>query len=442
MDAATSSATVVIDPQPFGAPPAVPTPPAPVEERERITAIDALRGVALLGILILNIWAFSMPGAAYINPTAYGDLEGANYWVWYFSHLLCDQKFMTIFSMLFGAGIVLMTSRIEQAGRSSAGVQYRRMGWLVLFGLLHAHLIWYGDILYGYGMCGLGAWFFRKFQPKWLLLIGTALLTVPIFFNLAMGLTMPHWPAEALVDMQQDWAPSAEIVAQEVAVYQGSWLDQMSNRVPTAFFFQTFIFAIWGAWRVGGLMLIGMALFKLGVFSARRSNQFYLSFILLALLVGLPLTGIGVYRNFAVNWDVMYSFFLGSIYNYVGSVFTSLGWVGLVMLIIKHGALNWLMRRLQAVGRMALTNYLMQSLICTTIFYGHGLGYFGQVERTGQFAIVVGVWIVQLIISPIWLKYFLFGPMEWVWRSLTYWRVQPVRRRAASTSPGAVTFAG
>ena len=121
-----------------------------VPEADRIQSIDVLRGFALLGILVMNIQSFSMIEAAYGNPTAYGSLEGANYWVWLLSHVMADQKFMTIFSMLFGAGIVLMTSRQEETSGRSAAVHYRRMGVLAIFGMLHAYLFWYGDILFGY----------------------------------------------------------------------------------------------------------------------------------------------------------------------------------------------------------------------------------------------------------------------------------------------------
>ena len=142
-----------------------PVPPAPVDAPERIAPLDTLRGFALLGILVMNIQSFSMISAAYNNPTAYGDLSGANWWVWLLGHLLADQKMYGIFSMLFGAGILLMTSRAEERG-SSLGLHYRRMMWLILFGLLHAHLLWPGDILYTYGMCGLLVYLFRRRDRK------------------------------------------------------------------------------------------------------------------------------------------------------------------------------------------------------------------------------------------------------------------------------------
>jgi uncharacterized protein len=412
-------------------PPWSPQRSAPVGEGDRIDSIDVLRGVALLGILILNIQAFAMPGAAYMNPYAYGDLTGANYWVWWLSQVFADQKFMTIFSMLFGAGIVVMTSRAEQRAGHSAAIHYRRMGWLILFGLLHAHLLWYGDILYAYGMCGLAAWLFRRLPPAVLIPLGAAVIAVGSGISLLMGWGMQLGGEEAVAGFRESWQPSAEAMAGEIEAYRGSWLGQMWQRMPSSMFFQTFLFATWSAWRAGGLMLVGMGLFKLGVFSARRSRSFYVMVALLGLGIGVPLTMYGLRWVDAHRAQPHVAFFFGSQFNYWASPLISMAYVSLIMLVCKSAALRDLTRPFAAVGRMALTNYLMQTIICTTIFYGHGLGLFGSVERTGQIAIVAGVWIAQLIYSPIWLRYFEFGPFEWLWRGLTYWKVQPFRRSAS-----------
>src|SRR3984957_8816604 len=174
--------------------------PQPVTEKERIVSIDVLRGFALLGILPMNIQYFSMIGAAYWNPTAYGNLTGANYWVWLLSHTLADEKFMTIFSMLFGAGIVLMTSRIEATGKSSGVLHCRRMGWLVLFGLAHAYLLWSGDILVTYGICGLPVYLFRKLRPRTLLVLGLLAVSVAPAVLTSYGAWSRHWaPAQVAV---------------------------------------------------------------------------------------------------------------------------------------------------------------------------------------------------------------------------------------------------
>ncbi len=402
----------------------------PAAEAERVDSIDVLRGFAVLGILVMNIQSYAMIGAAYLNPTAYGDLTGANYTVWLLSHVLADMKFMTLFSMLFGAGVILFTARREAATGKSAGLHYRRMAWLLLFGLMHAYLIWFGDILYTYALCGMLVYLFRKRSPAVLLLVGLLVVGVGSATSLMAHWSMPQWPVESIQELEQSWKPNAEAVAEEVAAYRGSWVEQMSHRAPAAFFFQTFLFAIEMAWRAGGLMLVGMGLFKLGVFGAKRSTATYLVFVALAMLVGIPLVLYGVRRNEAHSWDLRSCFFFGSQFNYWGSLLVSLGWIGAIMLLCKHRLVRPLTGALASVGRMAFTNYIMQSVLCTLIFYGHGLGYFGNVERTGQIAIVFAIFALQLILSPIWLRAFRFGPLEWLWRSLTYWRLQPMRQRA------------
>ncbi|MHC4698466.1 MAG: DUF418 domain-containing protein [Planctomycetota bacterium] len=402
----------------------------PVTQAERIVSVDVLRGFAVLGILVMNIQAFSMPGSAYVNPTSFGDLGGGNFVVWLVSHVLADAKFMTIFSMLFGAGIVLMTSRCEATGRRSAGVHYRRMGVLLAVALVHGYLLWYGDVLYTYAMCGFVVYLFRKWRPTRLLLVGGVVLVIGSGISILLGMTMPYWPAEVVQDIQNEWShPTREVIAEDLAAYRGSWLEQMQHRAPSTLFFQTGLFLMDFCWRAGGLMLVGMGLFKWGVFSAARASRTYWVFVALAALVGIPVIVFGARRNFAADWDIYYSFFLGGQFNYWASLLVSLGWVGLVMLACKHDVLRFLRRLLASAGQMAFTNYLMQTVICTTIFYGHGLGYYGKIERTGQILIVFAVCVLQLVISEIWLRHFRFGPAEWLWRSLTYMKSQPMRWR-------------
>ncbi len=400
----------------------------PLSESERILSLDVLRGFALLGILMMNIGAFSMPTAAYFDPTAYGDLTGLNGWVWRVNHVLADLKFMAVFSMLFGAGIVLMSDRCDFKGQAPTGLHYRRMIWLVFFGLLHAHLLWYGDILYGYGLCGLVVYLFRKLSPQWLIVWSLLLIAFASGLMLAAGASTEYWPPSELELLVAKLKPPPEMVANEVAVYQRDWLEQMAKRVPQAFEMETSNFFFWGAWRISGLMLLGMALFKLGVFNAKCSRRFYMSLIALALIVGIPVIIYGIQYNVATDWEAPGFFFFGLQFNYWGSIFVSLGWVSAVMLACQVHGLSSLMRPLAAVGRTAFSNYILQTLLCTTIFYGHGFGLFGQVERAGQAAIVIAVWAFQLIVSPLWLNHFKFGPLEWLWRSLVYLNMQPFRR--------------
>jgi uncharacterized protein len=405
-----------------------PPQPGPVTQGDRIASIDVLRGFALLGILVMNIQTFAMIEAAYFNPTAYGDFTGPNFLVWLFSHAFADQKFMTIFSMLFGAGIVLMAERAESKGLRPAGAHYRRMLWLVLFGILHAHLLWYGDVLYWYGMCGLVVYLFRRLRAPWLIVLGLLSLVLVSVLFVFLGWSMQFWPEEAMTDVANDWQPPPDKVAEELRIYRGGWLEQMARRGPAAREMETFVFFVWGAWRAGGLMLIGMALYKLGVFGARLSRAVYLVMASVGLLLGLAVVLYGVSRNLAADWGVSYSQFFGWQFNHWGSLLVSAAWVGLVMLVCQQGVWSQLTQALAAVGQMAFTNYMLQTIICTTIFYGHGFGLFGHVERVGQIGIVFAVWALQLAISPIWLRHYRFGPLEWLWRSLTYLAFQPMRR--------------
>ncbi len=391
---------------------------------ERIISIDVLRGFAVLGILIMNIQSFSMINAAYINPTAYGDLTGINKWVWILSHLLASEKFMSIFSMLFGAGIIIFSSRAVEKGRKAGPLHYRRNMWLLLFGLAHAYLIWYGDILTQYALCSFLAYLFRKLKPIKLVIIGSVFFMVPFVLYLFMGYTIQYWPPEAYNQNMQSWMPAMESIRNELASVRGSWLEQMEQRIPGAIFMQTFFFAIYSFWRVMAMMLLGMALYKWGVLSAKRSKAFYTRMILIGLLVGWSIVSIGIWKNFEAGWKMDYSMFTGSQYNYIGSLAVALGYIGLIMLICKSNILEAVKRVLSAVGKMAFTNYILMSILATLIFYGHGLGLYGHVERGGQALFVIGIWIIILIISPVWLKYYRYGPLEWLWRTLTYWHRQ------------------
>jgi uncharacterized protein len=402
----------------------------PTPEPERILSLDVLRGFAVLGILVMNIQSFSMVGSAYMNPTASGGLsfDGIHRLVWTLSHLLADQKFLSIFSMLFGAGIVLLTSRREAAGLSAASLHYRRSFWLLVIGLAHGIFLWYGDILVTYAICAFLAYLFRKVRPVPLVIVGGLIFLVPFGLFSFFGWSMQFWPPEAAQQSMASWVPSAEKVAAELATYRGPWLGQVLDRLPLVAKNDTFLFVVFQGWRAGGLMLLGMALYKWGVLAARRSRRFYAILAAVGFGVGVPLILAGIARNSAANWSFEYSMFFGSRFNYIGSLGVALGYVAVVMLLSEPP--GRFARLLAPVGRMAFTNYLLQTAICTTLFYGHGLGLFGRVERGGQILIVFGVWILQIWLSRAWLRRFRVGPAEWLWRSLSYGAIQPMRRTA------------
>jgi uncharacterized protein len=428
---------------------------APVAERERLVSLDALRGVAILGILVMNIYMFAMPFVGYMNPLAFGGTEPINVGTWMFTHILFDQKFLTIFAMLFGAGIVLVSERSEARGASPAAIFYRRQFWLVVIGMIHGYLIWLGDILFMYALIGMLAYLFRRRSVKTLLIVAACILPVTLLFNLGNAkyaemaiaevdeIVALQEAGEEISDEQQttldEWekqrpflAPTDADIQAELEAYLASYPEILAYRVPMVATMQVFMVLMFGLWRVGALMLAGMALMKLGVLSGERSNRFYRNMILVGYLVGIPLTAFSASDLYAHEFSTFHQMRLGGLANYVGSVVVALGHIGLVMLLVKTNAISRVMARFAAVGRMALTNYLMHSVILTTVFYGYGLGLYGSVPRAAQMLFVVAVVGFQLWYSPIWLQRYRFGPVEWLWRSVSYWHWQPMRKRPAT----------
>jgi uncharacterized protein len=434
----------------------------PVAAGERYFAVDVLRGFALLGILAMNIVGFGWPMAAYGNPFKGAGFDGLDRGIWFFNHLVFEAKMMTIFSMLFGAGLVLMDQRAEARGAKVRGVYYRRILWLLAIGLVHSYFIWSGDILVLYAETGLFLYLFRNLRPKTLIILGVvlSLLFVPMLagFNFAIDYLKA---ATARVDAQTKAGEKPTKVDQQLhdvwvnnlrakftpnpekeqkdwdeqmALHRGRYWPLVKHRVVHEFFGQTIGFILGGFLLAGSRMFLGMGLMKLGVFSAQRSRRFYWWMVGLGYGIGLPLMVFDAIELIGHRFSFDYQLHGGVLYNLFGSVVVALGHVGLLMLIVESGALAWLTRRLAAVGRMALTNYLTHSIVCTTLFYGYGFGLFGTINRTGLAAIVLLIWTVQLILSPIWLKHFRFGPAEWLWRSLTYWRLQPMGVKPAEAA--------
>jgi uncharacterized protein len=402
------------------------TPPS-----QRIISLDVLRGIAVLGILIMNIESFSMIMAAYINPTAYGDLTGINKVVWVFNHLIAQAKFMSIFSILFGAGILLFTERMAYKGLKPGAMHYRRNFWLLLLGLSHAYLIWYGDILVTYSLCAFLVYLFRKLKPKTLFILSGLFFIVPVLFYIMFGYSLPYWPEEGYQQNLETWAPSSEIIQQKIESMTGGWLVQMDKRISAAIFMQTFVFIIQVFWRVVSMMLLGMALYKLNILQANKSKSFYKRLTLFGIIPGFFISGLGIYQNFKHEWHMDYSMFFGSQFNYIGSIGVALGYIGIIMLICKSDGFKRFKNVMSSVGKMAFTHYILMSAIATFIFYGHGLGLYGQVERIYQLLIVIGIWAIILVISPLWLKKFRYGPLEWLWRTLTYRKNIPMKKKEA-----------
>jgi uncharacterized protein len=398
---------------------------APTTPSERIQVLDVLRGVALLGILITNIQHFSMFAGTVRNPTLYGDLTGANFWVYAFTFNLAFQKFMPIFSILFGAGIMLAATRREAAGESAGAFHYRRMFFLLLIALAHSYLIWYGDILFVYAVCGALVFPLRFRSARFLIGAGIVMLAgQPIMEIITFRMTWIYQLVNPFAGMSLE-----EVLATDLAAFRGGWVENFQQRAAYSLEGQTVGFVLHGLWRGTGLILLGMGLFRLRVITGERAKSLYRTLIAVGLGAGLPITAFAFWMSYSAYWgDFWVQQFALQTIHWIGIV-VSLAWMGIVILACQGGCRSWPGRAFAAVGRTALSNYLLQSLICTFIFYGFGLGLYGSVERIGQMGIIAGIWVVQLLISPLWLKYFRFGPVEWLWRSLSYGRLQPMRAR-------------
>jgi uncharacterized protein len=385
----------------------------------RIRSLDVLRGVGVLGMLATHIQLFAFPSLTRWNPTAWGDLHGLNWWVWLTTSLFADGKFITIFAMLLGASIVMLPTRAADRAVPVWRTHVLRMAALLVLGLVHAYLIWYGDMLFALAVCGAVVFFARRLSVRWLLVVGGGALATASVLTVALTWSLAHGPADELAAWKDHYTPRRVNMVAEVIQYQGGWADQMRHRVPAAREMHTWYFVTRLFWQMTGLMLMGMALFKLDVLSATRSRNFYRVLGAVGFGAGILLISLGLWRSFATKWDLLDYVLISQELRYCGDFLVSLGWVALVMLLCQRG---WQLRPLATVGRMALTNYLLQSVICTTIFYGHGFGLFGQVERAGQFAIVLAVWAFQLVVSSAWLGYFALGPVEWGLRWVIYGR--------------------
>lgn len=416
-------------------------------EMNRIDSVDTLRGFSLLGILLLNIVSFGLPFAAYMNPSVAGGAEGINLTTWLTAMTLWDGKMRCIFSMLFGASAWLLLSRAEERGEGihAADIYYRRTMWLIVIGLVHAHLIWAGDILYGYGVIGLLLFPLRNLKPKTLIVTGLVLIGLHSLQGIGAGIGIAEMAQKAKVAEQKpqpsaedkkaitEWtalremfAPAPGEVQKEIETHRGGWIGNLVRRSGEAAMFEFTMFFQFLFLDVLAMQILGLGLAKAGVFDAVLSYRSYAAMVLGGLLLGAPL-------NYwvAQQWRAS-GFAIPEYFTYVGTsadpgrLLVALAYVGLIMMACKAGW-RWLTGPLAAVGRMALTNYLLTSILMTLFFNGYGLGNFARLERHQLYWVVAGMWTINLVLSPIWLSYFRFGPAEWMWRSLTYWEKQPMR---------------
>jgi uncharacterized protein len=302
------------------------------------------------------------------------------------------------------------------------------MFWLLVIGLVHAYLIWGGDILVPYALCGiLLLWWVRRL-PAWALAAAAVLLLgIGAAFSIGHGFAWERMSEAERAQEAAMMAPTPEQAQSQLAALLGTYVESLASRASFVFMGHTFFFAFFFFWRCGGMMLLGMALYKWGFLDGRRPARDYAVVAFTCIPIGLALAWYGSVALESVRY-AMPQRTTADVWNYVGAVLASVGYAAALILVVKHAVLARLRTALAAVGQTALSNYLFQSVITSAMFLGCGLALAGRFDYAEQLIVVVAIWAFQLALSPVWVKRYSFGPAEWLWRSLTYGRRQPMRR--------------
>ena len=418
---------------------------APAAPNERIEAIDTIRGFALLGILIVNILAFGLPFRAMFDPTVDGSTTGVDFAAYFAMGFVFEGAMRGLFSMLFGAGIAMVA-----ASGKGAAIHYRRQLLLLGFGLLDAFvLLWTGDILVPYALAGMVLYFARNWTPRGLFIaagVAFAYLAIVYAAFFAVLTVLPEQAAavQARLDagesvtadqraMLDEWReleaniePTPSLLERERLKFQGTYRQSVAANAEEVIGLYVFALPYFVIWDAIACMLLGMALYKVGFLTGRRSQRLYLATAILGFGVGLAVNGFEMAMKMAT--DYAYEWVSGASVptNDLGRVCMALGFVSVVMLANARGYLGRLRRGLAAAGRMALSNYILQSIFGIVIFHDMGFGLWNDLARHELYYIVFGQWVVMIAFSVWWLGRFRFGPLEWLWRTLTYGRRQPM----------------
>ena len=418
----------------------------PTTPSQRIESIDVLRGWVVLGILTINIIFFGLPYVVGENPTLMGTYEGLDVFAFICSQVVFEGAQRTIFSMLFGAGVLLFIERLTADERSTriGGLYYRRMIGLMVFGLIDMYLLlWFGDIIFLYGFVGLFLYFFRNVSTKTLLTLSGILLVLSTLmfgglqafktFMLEPGIETALEKVERgeeldsleieYLDIYREFIDVEDEVELEIEAKQQGYISAYPYIVDMINLAQWVAIPTYSFWDVALMMMIGMALYRLRVFDASRTVRTYSLMALMGFGVGVSINAYEVYttisQNYSVSSQVQWTYHLGRLA-------MAVGYIGAIMLVCKLGVLPKVRSCLAAVGRMALTNYLVQSILALVFFIL--LGSFGKLRFHELYYVVFVIWALQLIYSPLWLKRFRYGPAEYLWRRWTYGRGVSIRQ--------------
>lgn len=411
----------------------------------RILQLDVLRGIAVLGIYWINIIIFALPSGSYYLPILGEQLYLPEFLGWSFTEIFVEGTMRGLFSILFGASamVFLDEARLAHQGLDVVDRYYRRSLLLIVFGLIHSYLLlWPYDVLYAYGLLGLFIFPLRKVSSRALIILGCLLLftshisLIDDFSKILAGenifsqenndieiTTTENQGKPALNDEIKEVIDENSESGHYRSGYSHILLYQLNDVIEqhSSIMYTQHVFDI------GGMMLIGMALLKLGVLSGQRSRRFYLALATGGYVFGAIFRATGIYLQHKYEFDLFDNeSHLGIDYD-IGRLPITLGHIGVIGMICQSVKFQFFIRIFSAVGRLALTNYIMQTIISIFLFYGFGLSLYGKLTSLQLIVTCLAVWFFQASYSLLWLHYFKLGPLEWLWRSLIYGKRQAIR---------------
>jgi uncharacterized protein len=432
---------------------------APLQQTQRLPALDVLRGFALLGILMTNVEAFAGPEGLWGIPVGLpapafmGWHSGLDYAIVMLKWMFVEGKMRSMFSMLFGAGVVLLTGRLEERSGAvrAAGIYYRRNLCLLVFGLCHGFLLFFGDILVDYSVMGLVVLYpLRRLGSKALLILGLTVWLVGGTFGSTRGFDVAgvlHADAELIAAKaagasasvaqrnllqaaENQQQGSAAVMQETIRVERLGFLAGLSGRIATEPTILKFKFGSFWILEWLGAMITGMGLYKSGFLINKRPVREYVRLMLAGYAIALPLILVGLWNVYKAGLTNA-AFARWMAIPYTTEVMAgTLANTSILLLMVRSGHLRGVLATVASVGRTAFSNYILTTVICRFLFAWGPWKLYGRLEFYQWYVIVAGVWAINLIASSLWLRVFAFGPLEWLWRSLTYWKLQPILLQA------------
>jgi uncharacterized protein len=431
-------------------------PTSPLQTSQRLKLLDVIRGIAVLGILIMNVPYFGLPYLAYYDLRILDETQGINSLMWKIMMIFFEGSMRAMLCLLFGAGMILLTERLDKKNipNLAADIYYRRLLWLIVLGVIDEYiLLWPGDILFPYAIAGLFLFPFRKNSARFLIrafVCCMLIYTLSIYVKessaseirsnglAAIERVKNHQPLN--YEQQNDitkWKRynednSLEGLKQQAALQSeifkkgygdiSAFFDEINIEIQSAYLY---LFAFWD---YAGFMLLGMALYKMKFITGEKSTSYYFITMIITFAIGISAGYYNVYLLQKGNFDTIgvYNNKIVDVYQ-IHRLGVGIGYLCLIILLFKLQVFKKIFSVLAIVGRMALTNYFLQNIICTIFFFGYGFGYFNKLSRYELYYVAGAIWIIEILFSVVWLNYFNMGPLEWIWRCLTYKKWLPLR---------------